>query len=150
MAANTFECMFLLDSNKVGGDIPAAARQLHTVFEKNDAEVLASRPWDDRRLAFPIKGQKKGLYYLTYIRTEGKNVVLLEREFALSELILRYLVIHIDPKLVDTMLTLARDEHALALHAGTDEPSEPDKPVEEPVGAARGPRRGRRGADEGE
>jgi small subunit ribosomal protein S6 len=117
MAANTYECMFLLDPNKVSGDIPAAAQQLHTVLERHHAEVLASRQWDERRLAYPIKGHKKGLYYLTYFRTEGKNLVEIERDFGLSELILRTLTLKVDPKLVDTMLALARDEHALALQS---------------------------------
>lgn len=122
MANNTYECMFLLDTNKVSGDVPAAVQQLHTILEKNQAEVLASRPWEERRLAYPVKGQKKGLYYLTYFRSEGKNLVNIERDVSLTELILRSLVIRIDPKLVDTMLTLARDEHAaVALHAAQAE-----------------------------
>jgi small subunit ribosomal protein S6 len=120
MPANVYECMFLLDTTKVAGDVPAAAQQLHAIFERNHAEVLASRPWDERRLAFPVKGQKKGLYYLTYFRTEGKNVVNIERDCALNESILRMLIIHIDPKLVDIMLALARDEHALALQSVTE------------------------------
>src|SRR6266852_6546661 len=120
MPANVYECMFLLDTNKVAGDVPAAAQQLHAILERNHAEVLASRSWDERRLAYPVKGQKKGLYYLTYFRSEGKNLVNIERDFALNETILRLLVIHIDPKLVDVMLALARDEHAFALHSVTE------------------------------
>src|ERR1700758_4625250 len=87
MPANVYECMFLLDTNKVSGDVPAAAKQLHTIFEKNNAEVLASRPWDERRLAYPIKNHKKGLYYLTYFRSEGKNLISIERDVALNEMI---------------------------------------------------------------
>ena len=90
MPANVYECMFLLDTNKVAGDVPAAAKQLHAMLETNQAEILASRPWDERRLAYPIKSHKKGLYYLTYFRTEGKNVVSIEHDFALNEMILRH------------------------------------------------------------
>jgi small subunit ribosomal protein S6 len=147
MAQSTYECMFLLDTNRIAGDIPAAAQQLHAVFERNQAEVLASRPWDDRRLAYPIKGQKKGLYYLTYFKAEGKNLVAIERDFALTEMVLRYLVIRIDPKLVDTMLTLARDEHALALHAASEDAGTGEPAEEEAGGGHRGPRRPRRGAE---
>src|SRR5689334_12284466 len=151
MAQQTYECMFLLDTNKVSGDVPAAAQQLHTILEKNQAEVLASRPWEERRLAYPVKGQKKGLYYLTYFRTEGKNLVSIERDVSLTEMILRSLVIRIDPKLVETMLTLARDEHhAVALHAA----SEPEDATAEggvPVaGGEDRPRRGPRRRDEEE
>src|SRR5579884_1866304 len=122
MPANVYECMFLLDPNKVAGDVPNAAKQLHALLERNQAEVLASRPWDERRLAYPINGHKKGLYYLTYFRSEGKNVVGIERDCALTELILRTLILKVDPKLVDIMLTLARDEHAVALQTVTEPP----------------------------
>jgi small subunit ribosomal protein S6 len=145
--------MFLLDTNKVSGDVPAAAQQLHGILEKNQAEMLASRPWDERRLSYPVKGQKKGLYYLTYFRTEGKNLVNIERDVSLSELILRSLVIRIDPKLVETMLTLARDEHAVALHAAQAEGEEGGMggPAGAPMGGDGGddrPRRGGRRRDE--
>jgi small subunit ribosomal protein S6 len=116
MPANVYECMFLLDTNKVANDVSTAAKQLHTILERNHAEVLASRPWDERRLAYPVRNQKKGLYYLTYFRTEGNNVAAIERDLALNETILRTLILNVDPKLVDIMLTLARDEHAVALH----------------------------------
>ena len=75
MPANVYECMFLLDTNKVAGDVPSAAKQLHGILEKNHAEILASRPWNEQRLAYPIKNHKKGLYYLVYFRTEGNNLV---------------------------------------------------------------------------
>ncbi len=116
MAVNVYECMFLLDSNKVASDIPAVDKQLRTLLERHQAQVLASRPWDERRLAYPIQNHKKGLYYLTYFSTEGKNIVNIERECALNETILRMLVLRIDPKLVDVMLAVAKDEHAPALH----------------------------------
>jgi small subunit ribosomal protein S6 len=124
MPANVYECMFLLDTNKVAGDVPAAAKQLHAVLERNHAEVLASRPWDERRLAYPINGHKKGLYYLTYFRSEGKNIVGIERDCALTEVILRTLILKVDPKHVDIMLQLARDEHAVALQTVTEPPPE--------------------------
>ena len=139
MAANVYECMFLLDTSKVAGDVPAAAKQLHTILEKHQAEILASRPWDERRLAFPVEGQKKGLYYLTYFRTESKNLKPIEQDIALNETVLRNLVLKIDPKMVDTMLTLARDEHALALQAVVEEPSD------EEGGVGGGDEDGRRG-----
>src|SRR5216684_5471789 len=137
MPANVYECMFLLDTNKVAGDIPAAAKQIHGLLERNAVEILASRQWDERRLAYPIKGHKKGLYYLTYFRTEGKNLINIERDVALSELILRSLVLKVDPKHVDTMLAIARDEHALALQVAPEPPSEvPAAEVEEEDGRA--------------
>jgi small subunit ribosomal protein S6 len=145
MALNTYECMFLLDPNKVSGEVSAAAQQLHTVLERHHAEMLASRQWDERRLAYPIRGHKKGLYYLTYFRTEGKNLVGIEQDFALNELVLRSLTLKVDPKLVETMLALARDEHAMALvSVQADLPDELGEIPDEHLDSPRGPRRGRR------
>jgi len=120
MPTNVYECMFLLDANRVAGDVPGAAKQLHTILEKNKAEILASRPWDERRLAYPVRGHKKGLYYLTYFRIDGKNLLNIEKDVALSEIILRSLVIRVDAKHVETMLAIARDEHALALQVAPE------------------------------
>jgi small subunit ribosomal protein S6 len=139
--------MFLLDTNKVSGDVPGAARQLHAILEKNHAELLASRPWDERRLAYPIKrggvSHKKGLYYLTYFRAEGKDLVPLTHDLSLNEMVLRNLILRTEPKLVEVMLQLAQDEHAVALQTATDTGTE-EEPSEDT-----GPRRGRRGGHGG-
>jgi small subunit ribosomal protein S6 len=124
MKENVYECMFILDTGKVGGDVVNAEKQVNSLLEKNHAQVLASRPWDERRFAYPINNHKKGLYYLTYFRTEGKNVASLEKDCALNEMILRMLVLRIEPKWVDTMLAIAREEHAAALHNVTQEPTD--------------------------
>src|SRR5713226_866151 len=117
MPANVYECMFLLDTNKVAGDIPAAAKQIHGLLERNAVEILASRQWDERRLAYPIRGHKKGLYYLIYFKVEGKKLVQIEKDYSLNETILRMLVLNVDPKLEEHMLAVARDEHAFSLQS---------------------------------
>lgn len=137
MPANVYECLFLLDSNKVAGDVPAAGQQIQSILEKHQAEILASRPWDERRLAYTVKGCKKGLYYLIYFKVEGKKLAEIEHDVSMNETILRSLVLKIDPKLVDTMLAIARDERSLALQLAADV----DGLDGDDMG---GPRRGRR------
>ena len=124
MPANVYECMFLLDTSKVAGDVAAADRSIRTILEKNNAEVLVSRPWDERRLAFQIGNQKKGLYFLTYFSADGKALTGIDHDCKLSEMIMRQLVLRIDPKLVDTMLAIAKGEHATALHNMQEEAGE--------------------------
>lgn len=115
MPVSVYECMFLLDTNKVAGNMDEAIKQLHAILERNQAEILASRPWSESKLAYPINGHKRGQYHLAYFKTEGKNVVGIERDCSLNETILRMLILHIDPKLVDDLLAVARDEHAVHL-----------------------------------
>src|SRR5437588_10264244 len=148
MPANVYECMFLLDTNKVAGDVGAASKQLHAILERNQAEVLASRPWGERRLAYPVKGHKKGLYYLTYFRMAGKHLLDIERDVALTEMILRSLVLRVDPKHVDTLLAIARDEHALALQVAPEPSGDGAESGPEDAEMHAGPRRGRRYMDD--
>lgn len=125
MPANVYECMFILDTNKLAGDTTIVSKQLHTILEKNNAEILASRPWmnQDLKLHYPIRNAKKGLYFLAYFRTEGKNLAAIEHDFSLNETILRNIILKIDPKMVDTMLTLARDERCWPSRRSTRRPT---------------------------
>jgi small subunit ribosomal protein S6 len=141
MPANVYECMILLDSNKVAGDLQAVVKQLHGILERNQAEVLASRPWDkDRKLAYPINGHKKGFYYLMCFRTEGQNLASVERDFALNETIMRTMILHVDLKLVDSVLELARNETGMALQT-VNEPPDDDLGGHDDRGPRRGGRR---------
>src|SRR5262245_4305341 len=109
--------MLLLDGGKYNSDAAGVLGQIHGLLERHNADILASRPWDERRLAYPVDGHKKGMYYIMYWKCEGKQLKPIEADFRLNEPILRTLTLRVDPKMVDTMLALARDEHALAVQA---------------------------------
>jgi small subunit ribosomal protein S6 len=146
MAANVYECMFILDSTKVAGNVENADKQIRAILEKHSADVLVSRQWgDDRKFTYPIKKHKKGVYYLTYFSSEGKNLVAIEHDCSLNEMILRHMILKIPPKLVDTMLSLAKGEHAVALHNMQEEPtSEDGVPVDLNLDNGHSSRRGKR------
>lgn len=121
MPVNLYECMLMLDTTKVSGDLQSAVQQIHHTLEKHKAEVLASRPWDERRLTYPIRKQKKALFYLLYFRCDSQVLKAMEHDFVLNENVLRHLVLKILPKLEETMLAIARDPHALALQGASEE-----------------------------
>ena len=68
---------------------------------------MASRQWDERRLAYPIGGHKKGTYLLTYFRTDGSNLKDIVADCHLSDLILRELILKVHPKLEDHLVNQA-------------------------------------------
>lgn len=124
MPTNLYECLLMLDTTKVAGDMSAAVEQLQATLTKHKGEILASRPWDERRLSYPIRGQKKALFYLIYFKAPASELVAMEHDFKLNEAILRQLVLKIEPKLEETMLAIAKDPHALALQAVVDDGSD--------------------------
>ena len=84
------------------------------------------------------------MYYLTYISAEGKCLVGIEHDCKLSEMIMRQMILRIDPKLVETMLSIAKGEHAVALHNIQEEPTDNISGVPVPaMGEDEGPRRSR-------
>src|SRR5689334_14179061 len=66
LPTNTYEGMFLLDSTKVAVNWEDSVHQVHQILSKHGSEIVASRQWDERRLAYPISGHKKGTYLLTF------------------------------------------------------------------------------------
>ncbi len=127
MPRRMYEYLFLFDTGKTSGDVMAAVNALHATFEKHGAEILASRPWADQKLAYQIGHQKKGLYYLVYVRCDSQKVHEIEGDLKLNEQLLRFLTVVIDPKWEQDMLAVAKDEHALALQlAASAEPGDSD------------------------
>ena len=104
---NVYECMFLLDTS-ASDNLPATISQLKTTLESNNAEVLVVRSWDERRLAYSIKGNEEGFYFLLYFGADGANLPTIEGSLRRSELIRRLLITRVDPKLVETMLSVAK------------------------------------------
>jgi small subunit ribosomal protein S6 len=121
-----YEYLFLFDSGKTSSDVMGAVQVLHTTFEKHGAEIMASRPWADHRLAYPIRHQKKGIYYLIYVRCDSNQIKEIEGDLKLNEALLRFITVVIDPKWEDDMLAVARDEHALALQLSANDDNDGD------------------------
>jgi len=104
---DTYEGMFLLDSAKAVAAWEDTVKHVHDILTKHHSEIVASRQWDERRLAYSITGHKKGTYLLTYFRTGGANLKDIVADCRLSDVILRELVLKVHPKLADHLVNQA-------------------------------------------
>ena len=91
---NTYEGMFLLDAT--GADFEAASEPIRSILGRYGAEILACKPWEDRRLAFEIRGRKRGLYVLVYFKLDTSKVREIEHDCRLDERFLRALILRKD------------------------------------------------------
>jgi small subunit ribosomal protein S6 len=128
LAANVYEGMFILDSNHYGRDPETVSSQIPTMIEKLGGEMLVSRLWEDRRLAFPIRGQRKGTYWLTYFRLDSERLGELRRQCQITEDILRMLFLKVNPRIIDAVVA-----HALSAPLVVHAPDEAAKPRDEEV-----------------
>src|SRR3954453_18064498 len=99
--------MFLLDSAKVAVNWDESVKHVHDILAKHNAEIVATRHWDERRLAYSVEGHKKGTYLLTFFRAEGGKIDDIEADCRLSDLVLRDLILKVHPKLVDARVNQA-------------------------------------------
>jgi small subunit ribosomal protein S6 len=100
--------MFILDSNRYGRDPDAVSGRISEIIQQAGGEILVSRLWEERRLAYPIKGHRRGTYWLTYFRLDSNRLVEIQRQCQLNESILRKLFLKVDPRIVDALVTHAR------------------------------------------
>lgn len=108
MAKNVYECLFILDSNRYARDPQAVAQGISDMVTNNDGEILVTRLWNEQKLAYPINGNRKGSYWLTYFSMEGTSLTAFERAARLNDNVMRNLTIKIDPRLVDTLVAHAK------------------------------------------
>lgn len=112
MAKQCYDCFFLFDSNKYNRDPGGVVASVQKTIEDLGGEILASRLWEERKLAYPINGQNKGTYWITYFNMEGTQLAEFNRICQLNESILRSLVTKVDPRLVEPLVahTLGKSE----------------------------------------
>jgi small subunit ribosomal protein S6 len=119
---NVYEAMFIFDSNRFARERAGMPAEVEKAIKAAGGEVLVSRLWEERRLAYPIGGQRKGTYWLIYFRGPSSVVAPLNRQWEMQEGLLRHLVLKVHPHLVEVVL-----EHA---KAGPVQP----QPVAAPAG----------------
>lgn len=107
MADNVYEGLFILDSNRYAKDPGGVSGKISELVEAEEGEVLASRLWAEQKLAYPINGHRKGTYWLIYFRMDSQKLTALNRTVRLNTNILRNLVLKVDPRLVDAMVSHA-------------------------------------------
>jgi small subunit ribosomal protein S6 len=133
LAQNVYENMVILDANKYAQDPNSLAATVQNLVARLGGEVLVSRLWNEQKLAYPIKGHRKGTYWLTYMRLDASKLTEFNRELRINEAVVRTLTLLVEPRLVEALVEHAKGNRAKPVETpAVDETAE----AEEPVGAA--------------
>jgi small subunit ribosomal protein S6 len=122
--------LFLLDPNKFSSDPDAVIQNVNGILTNQGAEIKFTRPWNESKLAFPIKNFKKGTYLLTYFTCDSRAIPTIEHDCKLNEIVLRHLVIKLDPKIAEQVL--------MHLSGNGEPPARPARESAEPGSRGRG------------
>ncbi len=88
---NKYEAMFVFPQS-YASDLNGAMEHIKDVLAKGGSNVTSLVKWDERRLAYDIKGNKRGVYFLARFYCDGSKVKEIERDCRLSEKLLRALI----------------------------------------------------------
>ncbi|MFV1958105.1 MAG: 30S ribosomal protein S6 [Planctomycetota bacterium] len=114
MKTREYEAMFLLDNQAATEDFDGTAGQVDQILEKHGAEIVQKEKWDERKLAYEIKGHRRATYYLVYFRAPTLAIEEMGRDVHLNEVILRHLVIGLDEPIDDHIRLRAEEKERLA------------------------------------
>ena len=89
--AKQYEAMFLFPPPGVV-DFDAMIKNAQGMIERHGGKILLIKKWDERKLAYEVKKQKRGTYIVAYYQGPGASVGAIERDVNLSEDILRVLI----------------------------------------------------------
>jgi len=108
-----YEGMFVFDPASAV-DWSNVEAEVNRIMERAQAKVVIIKKWDERRLAYEIKGRKRGCYVLVYFRAPGDSIAGMERDAQLSEHILRVLILRTHLETDEQMQKLAEESAAQA------------------------------------
>jgi small subunit ribosomal protein S6 len=141
---NTYESMFLLGSG-FAADLDNALKLVRGIVEKHEGKVLVLKKWDERKLAYEIRGEKRGLYIVCFFKAPPEGVAGIVRDVELSDQMLRVMVTKAD-HLNETEMAAVEPQPILPREERNpwDRPQWEDRPA--PRRDSRGP--GRPGREE--
>jgi len=91
-----YEVMFLVYNKEARKTHEYLEEHVKALIEKVGAKVVRFHKWDQRQLAYEIKGQREGIFYLAYLEAGTDTIASLKREMELSEMVLRTLLLALD------------------------------------------------------
>jgi len=112
---HNYEGMFLV-SQASASDLNAITEHIRGVLDRAGAQIIAFKKWDERRLAYEIQKQKRGVFFLSYFSCDPANLAGLERDCNLSEEIMRFMFVRAD-HLTEEEMRAADGQEELATEA---------------------------------
>lgn len=93
-----YEATLILDNREVKKGWRTLKGRLRDLLSRHGCKVVSARRWEDRKLAYEIKKQKRGTYFLSYLEhpNPGDTLFELDRDLLLQDFVLRHMILKVD------------------------------------------------------
>jgi small subunit ribosomal protein S6 len=93
-----YELIFIVHPDRTDEEARKVADRVREVVAREGGEILKAEEWGKRKLAYEIKKQGKGSYFLVHFAGTGRVVSEVERTLRISDDVLKYLTVLLDEK----------------------------------------------------
>ncbi len=114
MKTREYEAMFLLDNAAAVADWDGTSGIVDQLLTKYGAEIVQKEKWDERKLAYEIRGHKRATYYLVYFKAGPDLPAKVQGDAALNDKIVRSLILTLDEPIADHVRKRAEERERLA------------------------------------
>lgn len=90
--AKQYELICILDPHSEGADLDHFKTEIEKLLANNNGRLVHAMEPQKRELAYPINKQTQGIYVVSHISLEPKDVVNFLKELKNNKQILRYLI----------------------------------------------------------
>ena len=88
-----YEAMWIVDANSAREDYNKCLAGIKEVIEKGGGSYINGDKWEERKLAYPIRKKKRGLYIITHFSAPTDAIIKIDRAAKLSDLIVRHMIL---------------------------------------------------------
>jgi small subunit ribosomal protein S6 len=91
-----YEMVFIVHPDLDGDELDGVVSSVEDLIKRNNGKVTKVEPWGLRKLAYPIKRQQEGRYFLMEFDLEPQSIAETERVLKLTEAVIRHLIVRLD------------------------------------------------------
>ena len=92
---NKYEIMFILKSNEEEA-IKSEVSNLKAIITDMNGEITNEKEMGNRKLAYPIKKELNGYYYVINVNANNDAITEFDRKTKINENVIRHLIIRLD------------------------------------------------------
>lgn len=93
---NKYEIMFIVKATQDSSEIAKTADAMKDIITSNKSKVVEIKELGEKKLAYPIKKEISGYYYVMQVEATHDAVSEFDRKARLDERVLRHLIIKLD------------------------------------------------------
>lgn len=92
----SYEMVFIVHPELDGDELDDVISNVEELIKRNNGKVTKVEPWGLRKLAYPIKKQQEGRYFLMEFDLEPDGIAEMERVLKLMESVIRHLIVRLE------------------------------------------------------